>query len=109
MLTVVGLSHAEDVANRATRGVADYDKPASEQAEAEDSAFTIVLTRVLDLDGDTLEDNRSVLEVQTSFSQRSFAFGQIEGDAHAVIVSTITRSCNGPTGVLTASNAGRGP
>jgi hypothetical protein len=90
LLTVVGLSHAEDVANRATRGVADYDQPAREQAEAEDSAFTVVLARVLDLDRQSLKDSRGVLEVQTSFGHWSFAFGRSEGDSHPVSVSTIT-------------------
>jgi len=56
LLTIVGLSHAEDVANRATRGVADNYQPAFEQAEAEDSAFTVFLARVFDLKREPLKD-----------------------------------------------------
>jgi hypothetical protein len=33
LLTVISLSHAENVANRTTRGVADHDKPANQQTE----------------------------------------------------------------------------
>jgi hypothetical protein len=54
-----------------------------------------------------LEDSRSVLEVQAPFSQGSFAFGRIEGDAHPVSVSTITERCNRPIGVSATGNAGR--
>jgi hypothetical protein len=53
---IVGLSHAEDVAHRATRGVADDDQPAGQQAEAEDPAFTTFLAHVLDLDRQSFED-----------------------------------------------------
>ena len=83
LLTVVGLSHAEDVAHRATRGVADYDEPASEQAKAQDAAFTIVLARIFHLDSEALKDFDSVLEVQSALAQRLVAFGRIVGDAHA--------------------------
>jgi hypothetical protein len=94
LLTVVGLSHAEDVANRATRGVADDYEPASEQTEAEDSAFTVVFAHVFDLDGHALEDRFGVREVQASFGQRPFSLGRVERNAHTVSVSTITARCN---------------
>ncbi len=37
LFTVIGLPHAEDVADRATRGVADDDHTAAERAVAEDA------------------------------------------------------------------------
>lgn len=51
LLTFIGLSHAEDVAGRATRGVSDHHQPARQQPEAQDAALTIVFAKVLDLDG----------------------------------------------------------
>jgi len=93
LLTFVCLSHAEDVANRATRGVADHYEPAAEQTKAEDSVFTIVLALVLDLDRDAVEDSIGVLEVQTPLSQRALALGRIVCYAHVVIVSTRTGHC----------------
>ena len=94
LLTVVGLSHAEDVANRATRGVADYYQPASKQAKAEDAAFTVVFACVFDLDRHALEDSGCVFKVLAALSECSSAFGWIVGDSHLVIVSTKTKRCN---------------
>src|SRR5450432_3748416 len=52
LLTGIGLSHAEDVANRATRRVADNHHPAFQGAVANDSSLAIALTSVFDLDRD---------------------------------------------------------
>ena len=90
LLTVVGLSHAEDVANRATRGVADHYQPAGKQAKADHAAFTVVLACVLDLDRHALEDSPCVFKVQAAFSECSLALGWIVGDSHLVSVSTRT-------------------
>src|SRR5450631_48222 len=46
LLTVVGLPHAEDVANRATRRVADDHHSTFQSAVANDPPLTIVLTGV---------------------------------------------------------------
>jgi hypothetical protein len=51
LLTSIGLSHAEDVAIRATRGVADDDQASFKLALAEHPNLAIVLARALDLDG----------------------------------------------------------
>ena len=90
LFTVVGLSHAEDVANRATRGIADHHEAACQQTEAEDAAFAIVLACVLNLDRHALKDRFGVLEVQAPFGQCPFAFCGIVGDAHNIIVFTKT-------------------
>ena len=94
MLTIVGLSHAEDVANRATRGVADDDKPAAKQAEAQNSAFTVLLARVLDLNRQSSEDGSGVFKIQAPFGERLLALGWIVGDTHLVSVSTETKCRN---------------
>ncbi len=94
LLTIVGLSHAEDVANRATRGVADNYEPASKQTEAQDSAFTILLARVLDLDRQAREDFNCVFEVQPALGESLVSFSRVLGDAHVVIVSTIMSGSN---------------
>lgn len=90
MLTIVGLSHAEDVTNRATRGVAYNDDSAMQEAIADDAAFTVVLSIIHDLDRCAGKDQSSVFEVQAALGEGLVALGGIVGDAHEVIVSTIT-------------------
>jgi hypothetical protein len=63
LLTIVCLSHAEDVANRATWGVANHYQPARKQAEAENSAFTIVFAFVFDFNRHAPEYRLGVFEV----------------------------------------------
>ena len=96
LLTAIGLSHAENVANRATRGVADNHQPSSQKAKAEHAAFTVVFARVLDFQRNSLEDENCVLEVQASLSEGTLALGRIVGNAHLVSVSTITCRDNHP-------------
>ena len=88
--TIVGLSHAENVAIRATRGIADHDDASSEQAVANNPAFTIFPAQVLEFDGRTFEHQGGIVEVQPSLRKRSFALGRIEDNSHGVIVATIT-------------------
>jgi hypothetical protein len=90
LFAVIGFSHAEDVAICATRRVAHDNHPAFQQAVADDPGFTIVLARVLDLQGDTGKYECSVREVEPAFGQRQVALGRIERDSNMVIVSTIT-------------------
>lgn len=92
-LTVVGLSHAEDVANRATRGVADHHEPTLEASVADDSPLSVVLAKILDLDGNAVEYEDSILEIQSTFPQGSYSLCRIVADSHPVIVSTITTPC----------------
>lgn len=98
MATVVGLSRAEDVAHRASRGVADNHQASREQAIAEAAVFTVVLAQILDLDGDAIEDGGCVFGVQPSFGERRFALGGVVGDAHAVSASTQTSAGNATAG-----------
>lgn len=82
LLTIVGLSHAEDVAGRATRGVAHHDDSAVQKAVADDAAFTIVLALIDDLDRGAGEVHRCILKIQAAFSKGLVALDRIEGDAH---------------------------
>lgn len=85
LLTAVGLSHAEDVAIRATRGIADYDQAVFELAVANHSNLAIVLARVLNLYGQAGEHERGIFEIQASFLQRSSPLVRIVGDAHGLV------------------------
>jgi len=85
LLTSIGLSHAEDVAIRATRGVADDDQASLELAVAEHPSLAIVLARVLDLDGQTCEHDRGILKIQTSFRHRPGTLVRIVGNAHRLV------------------------
>jgi hypothetical protein len=91
LLTIIGLSHAEDVAYRATRGEADHNDTSVQEAVADDSTFTIVLAFINDLNRDAGKDNSSVLEVQASFRKSLLSLGRIVGDTHWVSVATITK------------------
>ena len=71
LLTVIGLSHAEDVANRATRGVADDHHTALEHAVADDASFSVILAPVFDFNGNAFEDEQAVVKVNAALGQRS--------------------------------------
>lgn len=96
LLTIVGLSHAEDMALRATRGVPHNHHSAFQLAEADDATFTVLLANILDLDRHALEDKSCVLEVQATIIKRLLAFGRIVGDSHPNIVYTLT-TCRKPS------------
>ncbi|MBI2801771.1 MAG: hypothetical protein HYX63_16105 [Gammaproteobacteria bacterium] len=63
MFAVIRFSHAEDVTNRATRGVTDHHHPTCEQAVADHSRFTVVLARIFDLDCQARENRRRVSKI----------------------------------------------
>lgn len=63
MLAVIRFPHAKDVTVRATRGVANHHQAACKQAIADDSDFTVVLARVLDLQRDAAEHQLGILDV----------------------------------------------
>jgi hypothetical protein len=67
---------------RATRRVPNNDHPPSEHAVADDSYFTVLLSDVFDFKGHSLENYRSIREVQASFRQRLLALDRIEGDTY---------------------------
>jgi hypothetical protein len=88
LLTIIGLSHAEHVANRATRRVSDDDHPACQEAITDDSALSVVPSRIFNLDGRTFKDRHCVSEVETTLHESLFSLSLIKGDSHLVIVYT---------------------
>jgi len=84
-LTIVSLSHAENVASRTPQGVADYNEAAGEQAVTNNPALSVVLARVLDLDRSAVENDGRIFEVQTPICERSRSLLRIEGDAHKLL------------------------
>ena len=90
MLTIIGLSHAEHVADRATRRVSDDNHPVLQAAVADDSTFTVVHARVFDLYGRSFKHDQSIFEVKAALSESLLSLGWIERQAHLVSVSTKT-------------------
>lgn len=82
---MIGLSHAEDVAHRASRAVADDYQAAPQQAVANDSRLAIILPFVIDLNGRARENYRGIIEVQPSIGKRTCALDRIIGDAHRLL------------------------
>jgi len=74
----------------ASWGVADNDQTSLEHTEADDSALSIILAQVLDLDGEFSENLGCVFEVQAAVLQGPFALGWAVGYAHEVSVDTLT-------------------
>jgi len=85
LLTVISLSHAEDVAYRATRGVTDHYQASFQLAEADDPLLTIVHTRVLDLHSRPTENGGRIFEIEAPILQGLFALGRIVGDDHRLV------------------------
>ena len=82
LFTIVGLSHAEYVTVFATRGVADHDNSAVQQAVADDAEFAVILSIINQLDRCAREDEGGILKVQSSLSKGSGALGGVVGDRH---------------------------
>ncbi len=91
LLSVIGFAHAEHVAIRATRGVADNDHPVAKHAEADDPRLAVVLALVLNLEVRTIEHQLGVFEVQSPARKRGTALLRIVRDGHPVSVATSTR------------------
>jgi hypothetical protein len=90
LLTIIGLSHAEHVAIRATRRVPDDYKSVFQDPVADDSTLAVVLARVFDLDSGALEDDQRIFEVKTSLDQRLLSLGRVVGQMHPDSVYTKT-------------------
>ena len=75
LLTIVGLSHAEDVTHRATRGVADDHQAVPQHSKAEDPGLPVVPPLVFDLGGQSIEDQCGILEVKSAVGQSPLALG----------------------------------
>jgi hypothetical protein len=84
-LTMVGLSHAENMARSASRRIADYHQAARKQAVTDDAGLAVVFARVLELDGRAFENDCCVLEVQTTLGKRLCPLAGIERDAHGLL------------------------
>jgi hypothetical protein len=82
LLTIIGLSHAKHVADRATRRVPDDNHPVFQAAVADDSTFAVVLASVYDLYGRSVKHDQGILEVEAALSESLLSLGWIEGQAH---------------------------
>jgi len=90
LLTIIGLSHAEDMARCATLRVTNDDETIVQAAVADDPSLAVVLPCVLDLDSDAFKHNGGILKVKAAGSKGSVSLGLIVGDAHLDSVSTTT-------------------
>jgi hypothetical protein len=90
LLTIICLSHAEDVANRATRRVPHDNHSTLQQAETDHPDFTVVLAPVFDLDGEAFEDKQGVLKIKAALMESLLSPRGIKGQAHLDSVSTET-------------------
>ena len=73
LLAVIGFPHAENVAIRATRGLADDDHSIVEHGKANHPPLTMVLAYILGLEVRAGEDCLGIFEVQASVGQRRSA------------------------------------
>jgi len=90
LLAVIGFPHAEHMAIRATRCVANHHHSVPEHAETDDSSFSVVLARVFRLKVGRLKDEPRVLKIKLPLGECLGALRRIVGDGHKVIVTTIT-------------------
>ena len=90
LLAVICFPHAEYVAIRAARGVADNNHPIPEHPKAHDSPLAVVFARVLGLEVCRFKYELCILEVELSFGKCPGPLRGIVGDDHAIIVSTST-------------------
>ena len=90
LLAVIGFPHAEHMAIRATRCVADDHHAIAKHSEANHPPFAVALACVFGLEERLLEYELGILEVQLPCCQRLCPLLWIVGDRHAVSVSTST-------------------
>lgn len=81
-LAVICFPHAEDMSTCAARHIAHNNQATRQVAIADHSDFTIVLSRIFDLNGCAPENQARVFEIESALDQRSQALGRIVGDAH---------------------------
>jgi len=79
-LAVIDFPHAEDVAIRATRCVANNDNPTMEQAKADDADLIVVSAIVFDLERRSRENELRVLEVESAFRECGCSLGRVIRD-----------------------------
>ena len=85
LFTIIGLSHAEDVAHGSPWRAPNNDEPIVQPAEADDSSLSVVLAHIVNLDGRSFEDDRSVYEVEPAVQKRLVTLGWVEGNAHRLV------------------------
>jgi hypothetical protein len=68
LFTGIGFSHADDVADIASLGIANDDHSAVEVAEADEALFTIIPSFVLELGNRALENFIGTLEIKLPLS-----------------------------------------
>jgi len=77
LLTVVGLSHRDNVPAGAALGPDHHDHPFTQHANGDQSDFTIVLPVIHKLEFHAVEDGAGVGEIQPAFCQAYGALGLI--------------------------------
>ena len=77
MLTIVCLSHAEDVAIRATRSISNDHNATLEKSEADYSHLAVFFTIVRDLNGEASENYCGIVKVQSTFGEGLLTFSRI--------------------------------
>ena len=87
LLTIICLSHAEDVSDSATGGLAHNYQATAKKPEAEHTAFAIVLSFVIDRHGDAFEDFWCTLEIQSALFEGLGPLGWIERVANTLLPS----------------------
>jgi hypothetical protein len=93
-LSVICFPHAEDVAIRATRRVADHHHSITKHPKADDSFFAVVLAQVFRLESRACKDQDRIRKVKAS---RLYCFDSLRwvvGDCHVVSVATKTSRRN---------------
>jgi hypothetical protein len=66
LLAVIGFPHAEDMAIRATRGVANHYQSLAEEAEADEAPLAVLLANVFDLKIRAGEDHRGIFKIKSA-------------------------------------------
>lgn len=84
--TLVGLSHAEDVAGGTSDGVADHDQSAHQYPKTNDPLLTVRKPQIFQLHSDALKDDCGILEIQTPLVQRTVTLCWIVGDTHLLYI-----------------------
>jgi len=84
-LAVICFPHAENVAIRATRRVANDNDPVAQHTETDDSRFAVVPALVFDFEGRSGENQFGVPEIETTIGKGGCSFPWIEGDCHRLL------------------------
>jgi hypothetical protein len=85
LFAFIGFPHAENVAIRATRGVAHNYHAVCEQAIADDARFVVVLSPIFDLKRDTRKDYCGICNIQSTLGQRFLTLDRIVSNSHELL------------------------